>query len=111
MSEPKPIDPADLRDPRYRDAVRQGTRGLKDAEALRELVLKHPDLAERLTLWPVGHSAAQNWNGYIPPPMTCANGGRHNDSARRTALIAIVAEAMERDYGPEAAVGWKWRTG
>lgn len=111
MTEPKAIDPQDLRDPRYREAISQGTRGLKDAEDLRGLVLAHPDLAERLTIWPVGYTAAQNWNGYIPPLMTCAEAGRRNDSARRAALIAIVAEAMERDYGPEAAVGWKWRIG
>lgn len=112
MTEPRTIDPEDLhRDPRYRDAVRQGRRGIKDAEALRELVLAHPDLAERLTAWPVSHTTAQTWNGYIPPLMTCAEAGRRNDSARRTALIEIVAEAMERDYGAEAAVTWKWTTG
>lgn len=111
MTDPKPLDPADLRDPRYRDAVRQGQRGIKDAESLRELVLTHPDLAERLTAWPIEHTAPQIWNGYIPPLMTCAEAGRPNRSARRTALIELVAEAMERDYGSEAAATWKWTTG
>lgn len=111
MTEPKPLDPADLRDPRYRDAVRQGQRGIKDAESLRELVLSHADLAERLTAWPIEHTTAANWNGYIPPLMTCAEGGVHNASPRRTTLIDICAEAMGRDYGPEAAATWKWSLG
>ncbi len=112
MTEPKAIDPEDLnRDPRYRDAVRQGKRGITDAEGLRELVLGYPDLAERLTAWPIGHTEPRIWNGYIPPLLTCAEAGRRNDSARRTALIELCAEAMERGYGPETAATWKWTLG
>ncbi len=112
MTEPKAIDPEDLnRDPRYRDAVRQGKRGITDAEALRELVLGYPDLADRLTAWPIGHTEPRIWNGYIPPLLTCAEAGRRNDSARRTALIELCAEAMERGYGPETAATWKWTLG
>jgi hypothetical protein len=118
MTEPHTFRPGTLdadglliRDPRYLDAVRQGTRGLKDAEALRDLVLKHPDLADRLTAWPVSHTTPQIWNGYIPPLMTCAEGGVHNASPRRAALIEICADAMERDYGPEATATWKWTLG
>lgn len=118
MSQPRAFRPGTLdadgaliRDPRYLNAIKEGQRGMRDAEDLRRLVLAHADLAERLTLPPIGCTTAAHWNGYIPPLLTCAEAGRRNDSARRTALIELVAEAMERDYGPEAAAGWKWRTG
>jgi hypothetical protein len=118
MTEPRSFRPGTLdadglliRDPRYLDAIRQGQRGVNDARELRELVLAHPDLAERLTLPPIDCVSAAHWNGFIPPLMTCAEAGRRNDSPRRPALIELCAEAMERDYGPEAAATWKWTLG
>lgn len=115
MTEPRraAIDAVDdlARDPRYREAVRQARRGVKDAEDLRDLVLGHPDLADRLVAIPIGCTTPQHWNGYIPPLMTAAEAGRRNDSPRRPALIELVAEAMERDYGAEAAAVWKWSLG
>jgi hypothetical protein len=96
---------------RAKQVIDQAQRGLEDAAYLRELVLAHPDLAERLTLPPIDCVSAAHWNGFIPPLMTCAEGGKRNDSPRRPALIEVCAEAMARELGQQAADTWKWTTG
>src|SRR5688572_14276854 len=60
----------------------------------RGLVLKHSDLAARLTEPPIGFSQPEAWNGYIPPATTCT--GAINTAACRPALLALVAEAEAR---------------
>lgn len=71
-------------------------------EQRRALVLRHPDIARRLTMPPLGYAQPQQWTGYVPPERW---NGEHNDSPRRAALAEIVAaaEAAERahEIGPE----------
>lgn len=93
------------------DAKAQAQRGLTDAAYLRDLVLAHQDLAERLTAPPLDCPTPAHWNGYIPPLMTCAAGGQRNESPQRAALIEICGDAMVRELGEEAAAAWKWTTG
>ncbi|MFF5404576.1 hypothetical protein ACFY8K_16955 [Streptomyces misionensis] len=65
----------------------------------RALVLKHPDLAERLTQPPINHITPQHWTGYVPPAHDPENygGGRPiNTSPIRAALAALVEEAERR---------------
>lgn len=66
-----------------------------DSARRRELVLKHPDLRDQLVGYLIGYSKPENWNGWIPP-ATDAKGARNN-SPRRAALIALVAEAERRE--------------
>ncbi len=43
-------------------------------QARRAAVLRHPDLARKLTQFPLAWKRPQNWNGYIPPmdwPVDC----------------------------------------
>lgn len=56
-------------------------------------VLACPDLAVKLTEDPLNYAKPEQWNGGIPPETF---GGEHNDSARREALIALVAEATSQ---------------
>lgn len=92
-----------------RELRQQGdlTRLLKQARAAgaaenarrRALVLKHPDLAERLTQPPISHTTPEHWTGYIPPahdPETFGGGRPINTSPIRAALAALVAEAEQR---------------
>lgn len=51
---------------------------------------KTPPLAMRLCEPPLGYARPEQWNGFIPPEM---HNGARNESPRRTALLAIVAEA------------------
>ncbi|MGW0577330.1 hypothetical protein ACWD25_15435 [Streptomyces sp. NPDC002920] len=60
----------------------------------RALVLRHPDLAERLTQPPLRHTTPEHWNGYIPPTTDCT--GAINTTACRPVLLALVAEAEAR---------------
>jgi hypothetical protein len=64
-----------------------------NAAGLRAMVLAHPDLAERLTQPPLSYQRPEQWNGFVPPDTF---NGQHNDSPRRAALVAIVAEAESR---------------
>lgn len=112
MSAPHRPDPAALpRHPRRAEVDQAAARAVADAEQLRTLVLGHPDLAERLTHEPLGFAQPAQWNGYIPPLMTCAQGGQLNTSPQRAALIGICADAMARELGAEAAEAWRWTTG
>lgn len=79
------------------------TTALEEAKAHmtanRTAVLAHPDLAQRLTEPPLGWAKPEQWNGGIPPETFS---GEHNNSARREALIEIVAEAARRATEPIA---------
>lgn len=59
----------------------------------RDLVLAHPDLAQRLTEQPLNYATPQQWTGFVPPEQW---GGRRNASPVRDALVEIVAEARRR---------------
>lgn len=60
----------------------------------RELVLRHPDVAKRLTDPPLSYQRPDQWTGYIPGPEWR---GQANDSIRRAALIDIVMAAEAAD--------------
>lgn len=65
----------------------------------RALVLRHPDLAARLTEPPIRHTTPEHWTGYVPPASDAPSlGGAEpiNHSPARKALVAIVAEAEQR---------------
>ncbi|MFE1205682.1 hypothetical protein ACFW5V_28760 [Streptomyces sp. NPDC058762] len=92
-----------------RDLRRQGDLGalLKQARAAaaaenarrRALVLRHPDLAARLTEAPISHTTPEHWTGYVPPahdPENFGGGQPLNNSPIRAALAALVAEAEAR---------------
>ncbi|MFJ4682009.1 hypothetical protein [Streptomyces sp. NPDC088789] len=69
----------------------------------RALVLRHPDLAERLTQPPISHTTPEHWTGYVPPahdPETFGGGQPLNTSPIRAALAALVAEAERRTSAP-----------
>lgn len=73
----------------------------------RALVLAHPDLAEQLTKPPLNFSRPEAWDGYIPPETwgeTARGHPRFNDSPRRIALLALVAEARRREETRHAPV-------
>jgi hypothetical protein len=92
-----------------RDLRRQGdlVRLMKQARAnalaenarRRALVLRHPDLAARLTEPPIRHTTPEHWTGYIPPAYdapTLGGAAPINHSPARAALVALVAEAERR---------------
>lgn len=89
-------------------------------QARRERVLRHPDLAKRLTEPPLSYDRPEQWNGFVPPAefqdempeglhSSALDGGypnqhgkrtggtRPNRSPRRSALVAICAEALKRE--------------
>jgi hypothetical protein len=60
----------------------------------RALVLRHPDLAQRLTQQPLNFTKPEHWNGAIPPETWRE---MPNDSPLRPALLELVAEAQQRE--------------
>lgn len=74
-----------------------------ECQARRELVLRHPEIATRLTQPPLRYSRPEVWNGWVPPFMW---GEQINNSPRRAALIVIVAEAEKasKDGDPDSLV-------
>lgn len=62
---------------------------------IRDRILSHPDLAERLTQPPLDYPRPEMWNGFIPP-TTCDTGAL-NTSPRRKALLDLAAEAHRRE--------------
>lgn len=69
----------------------------------RALVLRHPDLAERLTQPPINHTTPEHWTGYVPPahdPETFGGGQPLNTSPIRAALARLVDEAERRTAHP-----------
>lgn len=98
------LSEADVRDLRSQGDL---LRLIKQAQAAgraenarrRGLVLRHPDLAERLTQPPIGHTTPEHWTGYIPPAYdaeTYGGGQPINTSPARAALVALLAEAEAR---------------
>ena len=67
--------------------------------ANRIAVLRHPDLAARLTEPPLSYAKPEQWNGGIPPETF---GGERNDSGRRAALVELVEDAARREKGTAA---------
>lgn len=81
------------------------TQGTTTAARLRSAVLAHPDLAEQLTAPPCSFARPEVWTGYIGPKWI---EGRHgeavlNTSPYRAQLVAIVAEAEQRNTRKDAA--------
>lgn len=89
-------------------------------QARRERVLRHPDLAKKLTEPPLSYARPEQWNGFVPPAelqdeapeglhSSALDGGypnqhgkrtggtRPNRSPRRQALVRICAEALKRE--------------
>lgn len=76
-----------------RISVAQAT---SERTARRALVLRHPDLAQRLTQQPLNFTKPEHWNGAIPPETWRE---APNDSPLRPALLELVAEAEAREAG------------
>lgn len=74
--------------------VIQWRAGLEQARARRAMILRHPDLAAKLAELPLGPASPEQWTGAIPPELF--NGVR-NDSPRRPAILALLAEAERRE--------------
>lgn len=72
----------------------QMAQGRERALQRRALLLRHPDLATQLTHLPHGPGTAEQWTGAVPPELF--NGVR-NDSPRRPAILALLAEAERRE--------------
>lgn len=78
-----------------REVIDAACRETTEASAARKaLILRHDDLAARLTKQPLNYSHPDKWNGSMPPEMF--NQVR-NDSPIRVALLALVAEAEKRE--------------
>lgn len=77
----------------YADLVRDQH---EENQARRDLVLRHPDIAARLTKYPFRYPQPEDWNGYMPPEMWR---GARNDSPYRALLVRMLddAENAERD--------------
>lgn len=100
----KPIEYDDVREllaeGSLREVIAVACRESAEATAARRaLVLRHPDLAERLTQQPLNFTTPQHWNGSVPPEMW--NQVR-NDSPRRPVLLEMVAEGTRRERGGRA---------
>lgn len=74
--------------------------GQAKADARRALVLKYPDLAQKLTEQPINCQRPEQWSGGIPPEMWRE---MPNDSPIRPAVLAILAEAERRDRAEQAS--------
>lgn len=77
-----------------RISVSQAT---SDRIARRALVLRHPDLAQRLTEQPLNFTKPEHWNGAIPPETWREE---PNNSPLRPALLELIAEAEARESQP-----------
>jgi hypothetical protein len=64
----------------------------------RAAVLRHPDLAARLTGKPLNLTTPEKWTGFVPPASREGKQQeQRNDSPYRAQLVAIVEEAQQRD--------------
>jgi hypothetical protein len=95
----KPIEYDDvhalLAEGSLREVIGAACREAAEASAARRaLILRHPDIAERLTQQPLNFTTPQHWNGSVPPELW--NQVR-NDSPRRPVLLEMVAEANRRE--------------
>lgn len=73
---------------------------VQECAARRRRVLRHPDLAVRLTQPPLSYSSPDAWPGYVPPAGGYWGAGGawvKNDSPFRAQLVAIASEAYKRD--------------
>lgn len=78
-----------------RQAILDATSEARRTTAQRRArVLAHPDLAARLVSR-LGFERPDQWNGYVPPRL--GQNDELNTSPRRTVLIEIAAEALERE--------------
>jgi hypothetical protein len=71
-------------------------------ERRRRMVLRYPDLAQRLTEKPLQWSAPEKWTGFVEPETW---GGRPNRSPGRKVLLELIEEAERRaggEYRPAA---------
>lgn len=66
-------------------------------KANRELIMRHPDLAEKLRkLYGIHESLPlESWSGFVPPALT--EHGSINNSPYRAGLVALLAEARRRE--------------
>lgn len=69
----------------------------QEAAENRAAVLRHPDLATKLTQPPIGYTKPEQWTGYVPPETY---DGVPNRSDRRAALFDIVLDALTRAEKP-----------
>jgi hypothetical protein len=83
-----------------RELVKQAAAADQSRKAL---VLRHEDLAERLTRPPIGFARPDCWTGYLAPELLPS--GDRNTSPIRAALVAIVAEAERRQAAHNAPQG------
>lgn len=76
--------------------VWKGGRDRAHAENARrkQLVLQHPDLAERLTKAPLNYPRPDQWSGYVPESEVWQ--GARNNSPAVAALWQLLAEAEAR---------------
>ncbi|MFI1889862.1 hypothetical protein [Streptomyces jumonjinensis] len=98
---PDDVTPADIRAARREGDLRTllrhlTTQAATEAEQRRALVMRHPDLADRIT-----QLIGPGWNGYLAPPEWR---GTLNTSPIRARLAEIITEAERRaGQGREAA--------
>lgn len=70
--------------------------GRAKAAERKALILRHPDLAKKLTEPPLGYQRPDQWSGAIPPETW---NGVANDSPLRPVILALLAEAEAREAG------------
>jgi hypothetical protein len=68
--------------------------GRRNADLRRALVLRHPEVAAKLTEWPLSYAFPEQWSGAMPPEQW---GGHRNTAPERVAILALVAEAEALD--------------
>lgn len=77
------------------DFIKLGLRqGRTQAAQRRALILRHPDLAQKLTEQPINCPTPELWDGALPPEMWREE---RNDSPRRPAILALITEATRRE--------------
>ncbi len=89
-----------------RDVMAAWRKAREEAKAeckrRKDLVLRHPDIAVKLTQTPLNYERPDQWNGYIPPVTipdhtTNVDGYVENNSPRLAAFRALVREAELRE--------------
>lgn len=75
-----------------KEFIRLGmAQGRTDAAARKALVLRHPEIAARLTKPPFGYKSPEQWAGGVPPETF---NGTRNDSPLRPAVLQLLADAQ-----------------
>jgi hypothetical protein len=78
------------------------SHGITIAQYQRELILRYPDVAVKLTAPPLSLANPQQWSGYIPGPYHPEDEHgrvRPNRSPVRAQLLALLDEAAHRADG------------